>query len=174
MHIRAVVEVEQCGLGTMLSTDRPTERPKSSIRESFNRGEGTSLVPKEQLEGGEKKSILNDIRERYTGGQELQRYSGQGKYVYEHGTYEGEFLAGKFHGEGKLYVRGGHWTGIWEEGNLKFQKKFVFEDELDHKTSNEVEWPYCSTADPRFYREITEGMCALLYVTLCSQFAPTA
>ena len=134
------------------------------VRESFNRGEQQhGLVPKE--EGG-KVSILNDIRERYNGEQIMNRYSGQGKYKYEHGTYEGEFLAGKFHGEGKLYVRGGHWTGIWEEGNLKYGKKFVFDDELDHKGSNEVEWSYCTATDPRFYREITEGVCL-------NQFDPT-
>ena len=146
-----------------------TERPKSNIRESFNRGEqlaGSNVAVANKEEGGKSVSILNDIRERYSGTQEMNRYSGQGKYKYEHGTYEGEFLAGKFHGEGKLYVRGGYWTGIWEEGNLKFAKKFVFDDELDHKGPNEVEWPYCSATDPRFYREITEGMfvCVLTLV----------
>ena len=58
----------------MQSTDSNSKKDK--VRESFNRGEQQhGLVPKE--EGG-KTSILSDIRERYSGEQFMNRYSGQG------------------------------------------------------------------------------------------------
>jgi hypothetical protein len=82
------------------------------------------------------------------------RFSGTGTYELEGlGKYTGQFANGKFHGYGSLAVAGGKYEGQWEDG-LLISGGFIFEDGLAHQRRK---WDYCSSKDPRFYKEIMDG-----------------
>lgn len=82
------------------------------------------------------------------------RFSGAGTYELEGlGKYTGQFANGKFHGYGSLAVPGGKYEGQWEEG-LLISGGFIFEDGLSHQRRK---WDYCTSKDPRFYKEIMDG-----------------
>jgi len=53
-----------------------------------------------------------------------------------------------------LHVTGGKFEGIFDKGRF-VSGKFIFEDGLDYE---EKDWKYCSEEDPRFYREIEQGV----------------
>ncbi len=90
------------------------------------------------------------------------RYEGFGTYNVtvnnQQCSYTGNFENGQFHGAGTLYVNGGKFEGRWEFGKM-VEGIFIFEDGLKHKKWGEQMWDYCSTEDPRFHREISEGKC---------------
>ena len=60
--------------------------------------------------------------------------------------------------EGRMFVEGGSFQGIWRQGKL-VEGRFIFKDDLQHKkVEDKKEWDYCSSTDPRFYNEILEGV----------------
>lgn len=55
--------------------------------------------------------------------------TGQGQCRSDEGTYEGRFLKGQFHGEGRmLYADGGRYEGQWVRGQRQGQGKMVWRD----------------------------------------------
>ena len=112
-------------------------------------------------EGGDavaKSSVLDDLAARFEGEKNTaNRFEGAGKYTYEHGRYEGNFFDGKWHGDGILYLKGGHYVGKWKEGVMQ-TGTFVFESDDMEKDTAEANWTYCTSADPRFFREVSEGV----------------
>jgi len=86
------------------------------------------------------------------------RYSGPGVFSNEKGKYVGEFENFQFHGEGTFYCPtnkgGGRWEGTWENG-VMVEGKFIFEDDLVYEDKN---WAYGTKTDPRFTKEIKEGV----------------
>jgi len=86
------------------------------------------------------------------------RFHGQGVYVLnEKQRYVGEFFNGEFHGEGTLHVEGGKWQGTWKQGQL-VKGAFVMPDGLAYREVDKKYWLYCSIEDPRFYKEIKDGV----------------
>ena len=87
------------------------------------------------------------------------RFQGAGKYTApdDKGAYIGGFHNGQFHGEGTMYVKGGKFVGLWEQGKL-VKGGFVFDDGLEHRPVDRKFWEYCSEEDPRFYCEMKEGL----------------
>lgn len=101
-------------------------------------------------------SIKESIGE-YEGAYQKGRFEGTGSYKSQDAYYVGQFSNGVYHGEGTLYVKGGQFEGNWERGKLA-SGRFVFADGLKFKAMNESTWSYCSKTDPRFHREIEEGV----------------
>eukprot|EP01038_Epipyxis_sp_PR26KG_P012693 gene12693-17019_t len=85
------------------------------------------------------------------------RFHGKGVYLHKDKRYVGEFINGLFHGNGILYVKGGSFIGYWNAGKL-IDGNFVFDDGLQYKPLNQTQWDYCSSSDPRFYNEIRDGI----------------
>ena len=113
-------------------------------------------------EGGDSEakntSVLTELAARFEGEKnEVNRFEGTGKYTYEHGRYEGNFYDGKWHGEGTLYLNGGRYVGTWKEGVLQ-TGTFVFDSDQMEKNTADATWTYCTSADPRFFREVSEGV----------------
>ena len=86
------------------------------------------------------------------------RYNGAGRYENDQGVYVGDFDNGHFHGDGSLYLPqekgGGRWEGYWENGSL-IEGRYIFDDDLVYE--NEY-WAFCSNKDPRFVKEIKDGI----------------
>ena len=99
-----------------------------------------------------------DLAGMYEGEFQSGRYHGAGKFENEHGIYLGDFENGHFHGNGTYYIKkekgGGRWEGYWEAGHL-IEGEFIFDDDLVYDKNN---WAYCSSRDPRFVKEIKDGV----------------
>lgn len=97
------------------------------------------------------------IGSNYKGDMVDGRYHGSGTLTTDKDRYVGEFYNGQFHGEGVMYVTGGKFVGTWTKGALT-KGQFVFTDGLHHRMIDKKFWEYCSHEDPRFYKEIQDGL----------------
>lgn len=98
------------------------------------------------------------IAGKFTGGEKLKDFTGEGTYSYGMFKYTGMFKDGMFDGPGTCYMKSGaKFKGEWVKGKL-VKGGYVFADGLEHKNLEDKEWAYCSRGDPRFYEEIKMGL----------------
>ena len=91
---------------------------------------------------------------KYEGEIVANRWNGPGRLDSSAGVYIGEFVNGKYEGEGTFYPPkdkgGGRFVGFWVDG-VMVEGNYFFDDDLKHQSKD---WAYCSQQDPRFAAEI--------------------
>lgn len=70
-------------------------------------------------------------------------------------SYQGSFKRGRFHGEGRMTIRGaGSFTATWRNGEV-VEGTYTFADGLEYRPER---WSYCTSQDRRFHSEIQQGI----------------